>query len=105
MQPNEVVVSPEFQTLKETLERASKIVTVIFVTTSNKKSQYFLISKLYLKNITAIIHLKSSMTSKEDRARNEAIFIEFRKSKSPYQFCRYILGKSKYSGILNLFIL
>ena len=42
--------------------------------------------------------------SKEQRAEGDAVFLQFQKSKSPYEFCRYLLGMHNiytYSLVLN----
>lgn len=38
--------------------------------------------------------------SKEQRVESESYFIEFRKSKSPYEFCRFLLETSKEPYVL-----
>ena len=44
---------------------------------------------------------KSPNVTKDQRTTSENYFIEFRKSKSPYEFCRYLFGENISAAIIK----
>jgi hypothetical protein len=84
-----MVSSNDFNILRLRLEEASKIVTV------RERENWE--KSLKKTNLFVLFLFQSSIISKEQRQFNENIFHELRASKSPYDFCKYLLG--------NLFII
>ena len=78
-----VYAANNYEAVRLQLEEACKIVTV-----SQAKFK-FQIKKIFTNRN---LYQKSSSVTKEQRTNSENLFLEFHKSKSPYELCRYLLG-------------